>query len=68
LRHPLQREFEMSAAVITPMAKLKKLLSEEKKPCFSAKYKHLQATAERNGTWSQKQCAVFSANISGDEI
>ena len=44
LKHPFQRDFELSAAAITPMEKLKKLLSEEKKPCFSAKYKHLQAT------------------------
>lgn len=44
LKHPFQRDVELSAAAITPMEKLKKLLSEEKRPCFSVKYKHLQAT------------------------
>ena len=44
LRHPFQREFGLTDAVIPPMEQLKKLLSEEKKLCFSAKYKHLQAT------------------------
>ena len=42
LRHPFQRDLELrTAAAITPMEKLKKLLSDEKKTCFSANYKHL---------------------------
>ena len=36
LKHPFQRDFELLAAAITAKEKLKKLLSEEKKPCFSA--------------------------------
>lgn len=44
LRHPFRREFKLTDALIPLMEQLKKLLSEEKIPCFSAKYKHLQAT------------------------
>lgn len=44
LRHPFQTEFELTAALTPLMEQLKELLSEEKKTCFSAKYKHLQAT------------------------
>ena len=44
LRHPFQKNFGSTADAITLMEKLKDLLSEKQKPCFSAKYKHLQAT------------------------
>ena len=43
LRHPFQTEFE-SPGSGTPLEKLKQLLTQQKKPCFSEKYKHLQAT------------------------
>lgn len=56
LSHPFQRDFELSAAAITPMEKLKKMLSEEKKPCFSAKYKHLQAT-----DWANLEACTMTA-------
>ena len=44
LRHPYQKDFELAAGAITPMAKLNEILRVEKKPSFSGKYKHLQAT------------------------
>lgn len=42
LSHPFQRDFDLSAAATTLIEKLKKMLSEENKPCFAEKYKHLQ--------------------------
>ena len=44
LRHPFQKNFESTTDEITQMEKLKDFLSAKQKPCFSAKYKHLQAT------------------------
>ena len=43
LRHPFQMEFESQGSG-SPMQKLKQLLTQKKKPSFSGKYKHLQAT------------------------
>ena len=43
MRHPFQVEFE-SPGSGTPVEKLKELLTQQRKPCFSGKYKHLQAT------------------------
>lgn len=43
LRHPFQTELE-SSAPRTPLEKLKRHLTQKKKPRFSGKYKHLQAT------------------------
>jgi len=43
LRHPFQKNFETTADAITPTEKTQGRPGREKKPCFSAKYKHLQA-------------------------
>ena len=43
MRHPFQAEFE-SPGSGTSVEKLKELLTQQRKPCFSGKYKHTQAT------------------------